>query len=47
MYKLKALWVVWESIRERKYRLIIYLGLGGAKGESREKGGRRRGRRGK
>ena len=29
-YLLKALWVVWESIRERNYRLkkrIIYLGL--------------------
>ena len=29
-YSLKALWVVWESIRERNYRLrkrIIYLGL--------------------
>jgi len=30
-YSLKALWVVWKSIRERNYRLkkkrIIYLGL--------------------
>ncbi len=30
-YSLKALWIVWESIRERNYRLkkkrIIYLGL--------------------